>query len=206
MSANEPITAPRPASPPEVKPAPVTGAPAAKAERPPPEVTFDIRDLCVFYGAGQALHDVTLQIHAHQVTAIIGPSGCGKSTFIRTLNRMHELTPGARHTGSIRLMGEDLYGPNIDPTIVRRRVGMVFQKSNPFPTMSIAENVLVGTAAQRRARPGAAPPATGGIPAHGRPVGRGEGHPGPARHQPCPAASSSASASPAPWPCSRKSC
>ena len=144
MSANEPITAPRAAIPPAAKTAPVVGAPSAKTESLPPEVTFDIRDLCVFYGAGQALHDVTLQIHAHQVTAIIGPSGCGKSTFIRTLNRMHELTPGARHTGSIRLLGQDLYGPGIDPTIVRRRVGMVFQKSNPFPTMSIAENVLVG--------------------------------------------------------------
>jgi phosphate transport system ATP-binding protein len=107
-------------------------------------VTFDIRDLCVFYGTGQALRNVTLQIHAHQVTAIIGPSGCGKSTFIRTLNRMHELTPGARHTGTILLRGQDLYGPGIDPTVVRRRVGMIFQKSNPFPTMSIADNVLVG--------------------------------------------------------------
>jgi phosphate transport system ATP-binding protein len=144
MSANDSITAPRAAVLPQVKAAPVVGAPSAKAESLPPEVTFDIRDLCVFYGVGQALHDVTLQIHAHQVTAIIGPSGCGKSTFIRTLNRMHELTPGARHTGSIRLMGRDLYGPGIDPTIVRRHVGMVFQKSNPFPTMSIAENVLVG--------------------------------------------------------------
>jgi len=144
MSDHDPITTPRPASRVDVKASPGSGAPAAKAGSPPPEVTFDIRDLCVFYGTGQALRNVTLQIHAHQVTAIIGPSGCGKSTFIRTLNRMHELTPGARHTGTILLRGQDLYGPGIDPTVVRRRVGMIFQKSNPFPTMSIADNVLVG--------------------------------------------------------------
>jgi phosphate transport system ATP-binding protein len=78
------------------------------------------------------------------VTSIIGPSGCGKSTFLRALNRMHELTPGTRLTGSLRLFGDDLYGPGIEPTVVRRRVGMVFQKSNPFPTLSIGENVLVG--------------------------------------------------------------
>jgi phosphate transport system ATP-binding protein len=86
----------------------------------------------------------SLQIDGRAVTAIIGPSGCGKSTFLRTLNRMHELTPGAKHTGTILLKGDDLYAANVDPTVVRRRVGMVFQKSNPFPTMSIAENVLVG--------------------------------------------------------------
>jgi phosphate transport system ATP-binding protein len=127
-----------------MQPLPVAKAPADNALKPPPEVAFEIRDLCVFYGANQALNDVTLKINAREVTAIIGPSGCGKSTFIRTLNRMHELTPGARHTGSIRLRGRDLYGSDVDPTIVRRQVGMVFQKSNPFPTLSIADNVLVG--------------------------------------------------------------
>ncbi len=90
------------------------------------------------------MQDVNLQIPAKSVTAIIGPSGCGKSTFLRCLNRMHELVPHARMTGSILLNGEDLYGPQIDATVVRRRVGMVFQKSNPFPTMSIADNVTVG--------------------------------------------------------------
>jgi phosphate transport system ATP-binding protein len=109
-----------------------------------PEVVFDVRQLSVFYGTSRAIAEVTLQIYARRVTAVIGPSGCGKSTFLRTLNRMHELTPGARHTGTILLQGQDLYGPGVDPTVVRRRVGMVFQKSNPFPTMSIAENVLVG--------------------------------------------------------------
>ncbi len=133
-----------PLSVPTVQTARASDHPSVRSEAPPPEVAFDIEKLCVFYGPSQALHDVTLKINAQQVTAIIGPSGCGKSTFIRTLNRMHELTPNARHTGSIRLRGKDLHGPDIDPIIVRRRVGMVFQKSNPFPTMSIAENVLVG--------------------------------------------------------------
>ncbi len=132
---------------------PVTTLPpplAATVAPPPPapsggqEVAFDIRDFCMWYGAHQALFDVTIQIPARQVTAIIGPSGCGKSTFLRALNRMHELTPGTRITGSLRLYGEDLYSASIDPTHVRRRVGMVFQKSNPFPTMSIADNVLAG--------------------------------------------------------------
>ncbi len=131
----------------QATPAPVTevriqgpGQPAERKE----EVVFDISDLSIYYGANQAVRNVTLQIHARSVTAIIGPSGCGKSTFLRTLNRMHELAPGARHTGVIRLQGEDLYARGVDPTLVRRRVGMVFQKSNPFPTMTIAENVLCG--------------------------------------------------------------
>jgi phosphate transport system ATP-binding protein len=112
---------------------------AAKAE-----VAFDIQDLSVYYGNHQAVKNVNLQIPAKSVTAIIGPSGCGKSTALRALNRMHELTPGARHTGKILMKGEDLYASHIDATVVRRRVGMVFQKSNPFPTLTIAENVLVG--------------------------------------------------------------
>ena len=90
------------------------------------------------------LKDVSIDIAAKAVTAIIGPSGCGKSTFLRALNRMHELVPEARMTGEICLFGDDIYARNIEPVIVRRRVGMVFQKSNPFPTMSIAENVTVG--------------------------------------------------------------
>jgi len=122
---------------------PVTAALAA-APTPAAEVAFDIRNLSVFYGANEAVQSATLTVTARRVTSIIGPSGCGKSTFLRVLNRMHELVPGARHTGTILLDGEDLYSRHIDPTIVRRRVGMVFQKSNPFPTMSIAENVLVG--------------------------------------------------------------
>jgi phosphate transport system ATP-binding protein len=87
---------------------------------------------------------VSLQFPTNEVTALIGPSGCGKSTFIRTLNRMHELIPGAGLAGSVLLDGEDIYGEQVDPTRVRLRVGMVFQKPNPFPTMSIKENVLSG--------------------------------------------------------------
>jgi phosphate transport system ATP-binding protein len=124
---------------PQASPAAPASMPAAKAE-----IAFDIQDLSVYYGKHQAIKNVHLQIPSMSVTAIIGPSGCGKSTALRALNRMHELTPGARHTGKILMKGEDLYAPTIDPTVVRRRVGMVFQKSNPFPTLSIAENVLVG--------------------------------------------------------------
>jgi phosphate transport system ATP-binding protein len=103
-----------------------------------------VRNLAVYFGANKVLKDVSIDIAAKAVTAIIGPSGCGKSTFLRALNRMHELVPEARMTGDIRLFGDDIYARSVEPVIVRRRVGMVFQKSNPFPTMSIAENVTVG--------------------------------------------------------------
>jgi phosphate transport system ATP-binding protein len=102
------------------------------------------RDLSIYFGQNKVLKHVSINIAAEAVTAIIGPSGCGKSTFLRALNRMHELNPDARMEGEIRLFGEDIYARHIEPVIVRRRVGMVFQKSNPFPTMSIAENVTVG--------------------------------------------------------------
>jgi len=108
------------------------------------ECAFKVNDLSVWYGPKQTVFNTNIDIAAKSVTSIIGPSGCGKSTFLRCLNRMHELVPKARMTGSIRLFGEDLYGPKCDPCIVRRRVGMVFQKSNPFPTMSIGDNVTVG--------------------------------------------------------------
>jgi phosphate transport system ATP-binding protein len=108
------------------------------------ETAFEIKNFNLWYGQRQALIDVTIRIPARKVTAIIGPSGCGKSTFLRALNRMHELTPGVRLDGSLRHFGDDLYGPGVEAVAIRRRVGMVFQKSNPFPTMSIAENVLVG--------------------------------------------------------------
>jgi len=103
-----------------------------------------VRRLSVSFGGHRVLKEVSLDVSARAVTAIIGPSGCGKSTFLRALNRMHELTPEARVEGEIRLFGEDIYARNIEPVVVRRRVGMVFQKSNPFPTMSIVENVTVG--------------------------------------------------------------
>ncbi|PYK61590.1 MAG: phosphate ABC transporter ATP-binding protein [Verrucomicrobia bacterium] len=103
-----------------------------------------VKNLSVYFGKNQVLKGVSLEVQARAVTAIIGPSGCGKSTFLRALNRMHELVPEARMTGEIRLFGEDIYAGGVEPVIVRRRVGMVFQKSNPFPTMSIADNVTVG--------------------------------------------------------------
>jgi phosphate transport system ATP-binding protein len=125
--------------------APAAGQPVVpSAPSEPEDIAFDIRDFSLWYGTNQALHGISIRIPARRVTAIIGPSGCGKSTFLRALNRMHELTPGTRLNGSLRLFGEDLYGSHVEPTVVRRRVGMVFQKSNPFPTLSIKENVLVG--------------------------------------------------------------
>ncbi len=100
--------------------------------------------LSAWFGAKQALKEIDLSIEANAVTAIIGPSGCGKSTFLRTLNRMHELVPGAKMSGQIYLDGKDIFSPDVDPVMIRRRVGMVFQKPNPFPTMSIYDNVAAG--------------------------------------------------------------
>ncbi len=108
------------------------------------EFHLESRDINVWFGERHVLKNVSLQFPTNEVTALIGPSGCGKSTFIRTLNRMHELIPGAGLAGSVLLDGEDIYGEQVDPTRVRLRVGMVFQKPNPFPTMSIKENVLSG--------------------------------------------------------------
>ncbi len=105
---------------------------------------LDIKDLNLFYGKFHAVEDVTLQVHARGVTAFIGPSGCGKSTVLRSLNRMHEVIPGARVEGKVLLDGEDIYAPSVDPVQVRRTIGMVFQRANPFPTMSIRDNVVAG--------------------------------------------------------------
>jgi phosphate transport system ATP-binding protein len=104
---------------------------------------IDVAGLNFFYGAHRVLHEITVRIQANQVTALIGPSGCGKSTFLRSLNRMNDLVPGARVEGTIRLDGGDIYAPSVDVVALRRRVGMVFQKSNPFPK-SIFENVAYG--------------------------------------------------------------
>jgi phosphate transport system ATP-binding protein len=123
----------------ESKPAPAPGAASARSV-----AALTIKNLSVFFGKHQVLKSVSLDIQARAVTAIIGPSGCGKSTFLRSLNRMHELVPEARMEGDIRLFGQDIYAREVEPVIVRRRVGMVFQKSNPFPTMSIGDNVTVG--------------------------------------------------------------
>ena len=105
---------------------------------------IEVNDLNVYYGKFKAVEDVTLRIEPRTVTAFIGPSGCGKSTFLRTLNRMHEVIPGAWVDGEVLIDGNNLYGPGVDPVLVRRQVGMVFQRPNPFPTMSIRDNVLAG--------------------------------------------------------------
>jgi phosphate transport system ATP-binding protein len=105
---------------------------------------IDVKDLNVYYGSFKAVEDVTMTVEPRSVTAFIGPSGCGKSTFLRTLNRMHEVIPGARVEGSVRLDDEDLYAAGVDPVGVRRTVGMVFQRPNPFPTMSVGDNVAAG--------------------------------------------------------------
>jgi phosphate transport system ATP-binding protein len=108
------------------------------------EVKMAVKNLSIYYGATKAVDTITLNVLSGQVTAIIGPSGCGKSTFIRSLNRMHELNQSARIEGEVLLDNVNIYGRDIDPVLIRRRVGMVFQKPNPFPHMSIAENVLSG--------------------------------------------------------------
>ena len=112
---------------------------------------IDVTNLSAWYGARQAIEDVTLHLEANKVTAIIGPSGCGKSTLIRCLNRMHEVVPGARANGSVTLDDTDIYASGIDPAAVRRLVGMVFQRPNPFPTMSIYQNVAAGYTLNGRA-------------------------------------------------------
>ncbi|GAA1727881.1 phosphate ABC transporter ATP-binding protein PstB [Microcella frigidaquae] len=111
---------------------------------------IEVNDLNVYYGKFKAVEDVTMVIEPRSVTAFIGPSGCGKSTFIRTLNRMHEVIPGAYVEGQVLVDGDDLYGPGVDPVLVRRQVGMVFQRPNPFPTMSIRDNVLAGVKLNNR--------------------------------------------------------
>ena len=124
--------------------------PVIEPARPAPakpdavDAALSVEHLNVYYGPFRAIKEIGLTIRRHAVTAIIGPSGCGKSTFLRTLNRMHELTPTARVEGSVLLDGIDIMGPDVDPVQLRRVVGMVFQRPNPFPTMSIYDNVVAG--------------------------------------------------------------
>ena len=106
------------------------------------QITLD--SVNAFYGGFRAIADVSMTVEPSSITAFIGPSGCGKSTALRTINRMHEVIPGARVEGTVALDEQDIYGPGVDPVEVRRNVGMVFQRPNPFPTMSIAENVVAG--------------------------------------------------------------
>ena len=111
---------------------------------------FQVSDIDLYYGSFQAVQGVSMTIEANQVTSLIGSSGCGKTTMLRSLNRMHELTPGARVDGQITLDDQDIYAANVDPVDVRRLVGMVFQAPNPFPTMSVYENVAAGLTLNRR--------------------------------------------------------
>jgi phosphate transport system ATP-binding protein len=105
---------------------------------------IDVTDVSIYYGSFKAVEGVSMAVEPRSVTAFIGPSGCGKSTVLRTLNRMHEVIPGARVEGRVALDGEDIYGGGVDPVNIRRTIGMVFQRPNPFPTMSILDNVVAG--------------------------------------------------------------
>ncbi len=113
----------------------------AQDTRPP---VLQAKDVHAYFGGFEAVRGVSLSVVPNSVTALIGPSGCGKSTFLRTLNRLHEEIPGARFEGQVLLEGNDIYGRGVDPVQVRRKIGMVFQKPNPFPSLSIYENVVVG--------------------------------------------------------------
>ncbi len=114
---------------------------------------IEVSNLNVYYSDFLAVEGVNITIEPRTVTALIGPSGCGKSTFLRTLNRMHEVIPGAHVEGEVLIDGNNLYGPGVDPVLVRRQVGMVFQRPNPFPTMSIRDNVLAGVKLNARRMP-----------------------------------------------------
>ncbi|MFM9918913.1 MULTISPECIES: phosphate ABC transporter ATP-binding protein PstB [Microbacteriaceae] len=111
---------------------------------------IEVNDLNIYYSDFLAVEGVSISIEPRTVTALIGPSGCGKSTFLRTLNRMHEVIPGAHVEGEVIIDGNNLYGEGVDPVLVRRQVGMVFQRANPFPTMSIRDNVLAGVTLNNR--------------------------------------------------------
>ena len=130
----------------------LNAASATAGVAPQGEVKYQVRELKAAFGKLAVLHGITMDIPEHQVTAIIGPSGCGKSTFVRCLNRMHELVAGASVSGSVLLDGKSIYERDVDPVMLRRRVGMVFQKPNPFPSMSVRENVLAGLRLTHRLR------------------------------------------------------
>jgi phosphate transport system ATP-binding protein len=145
MSRQDTHVAPAPTSKP---PAPTHGLISVQARPAGPPIeshstAIDVEHMSFFYGPNQALFDISVKLPAKLVTAFIGPSGCGKSTFLRTMNRMNDIIPGSRVTGKIVIDGKDLYGPDVDPVALRRNVGMVFQKSNPFPK-SIYDNIAYG--------------------------------------------------------------
>ena len=166
---------------------------------------IDAEGVCAWFGGRLVLETVDLTMEKSKVTALIGPSGCGKSTFLRILNRMHEVVPGAQLAGSVRLDGVDIYGPGQrghgDPAPHRHGL----PEAEPVPgddhrRERARRPQVLADLPGRQGRPGR------GVPDQGRPVERGQGPPGRARAAPCPAASSSASASPVPWPSSRGSC
>jgi len=122
------------------------------AENATPEKSLQTEHLSAWYGSHCAVEDVSMRFEPGAITALIGPSGCGKSTLLRCLNRMHEIIPGTRVEGEVRLDGQNLYDPGVNPTAMRQRIGMVFQRPNPFPTMSIVDNVLAGVRLTNRTR------------------------------------------------------
>jgi phosphate transport system ATP-binding protein len=139
----EPLELPLPAGP-RTEPG-ANGRRFARADAPASVAGgVRVRGLNLYYGDFLAVGDVNMTIHRNRVTALIGSSGCGKSTFLRSLNRMHELVRGARVEGGVEIDGQDIYGAGVDPVLVRRKVGMVFQQPNPFPTMSIYDNTIAG--------------------------------------------------------------
>ena len=168
---------------------------------------IDVEDLNVYYGDFLAVEGASIKIAPLTVTAFIGPSGCGKSTFLRTLNRMHEVIPGGRVEGKVMLDGEDLYGPDVDPVNVRRTVGMVFQKANPFPDHVDLRQRHRRIQDRRQPQvPQRVRRHRGALAAGREPVGRGQAAAEPARVPACPAASSSGSASRGRSPSSRRCC
>jgi len=170
-----------------------------RTPQPPPR--YIIRDLNLFYGAHQALKNITLDLRANEITALIGPSGCGKSTFLRVLNRMNEMIAGVRTEGKVLLDGEDIFGGRIDVVHLRKRVGMVFQKPNPFPK-TIFDNVAYGPRLHGTCRKGDLEECVGACA--GRPCGTRSRIICVGRHWSFPAANSNDSASPVPWRWTRR--
>src|SRR6185503_4864574 len=140
MEAQPPVESPRP----RITEAATDGARSAERAIVHKAKTVEVKDVNLYYGDFHAVQDVSMTIEPNKVTALIGSSGCGKTTFLRSINRMHELTPGAYATGEIEIDGQDIYAGGVDPVAVRRLIGMVFQQPNPFPTMSIYDNVAAG--------------------------------------------------------------
>ncbi len=167
---------------------------------------IEANNISAYYGSFKAIDSISMTIEPKAVTALIGPSGCGKSTFLRSINRMHEVLPGARVEGGLTIDGQNIYDRDVDVTAVRRMIGMVFQRPNPFPTMSIYDNVVAGLrlggrpaqvgSGRRMSRRRYAPPTSGTRCTRGC----------PGRAPACPAVSSSACASPVPSRSSRRSC